>query len=88
MEARLFSGCPVPRSVARGLHEWAAVTLDADRVRLVPPENYHVTLVFYGQVDAERQAELEDLTHRVEWEPVDVASEKVQLYGRSAIGMS
>ncbi|MGI8924175.1 MAG: 2'-5' RNA ligase family protein [Fimbriimonadales bacterium] len=88
MEARLFFGCPVPKSVAAELHEWASETLDTDSLRLVPPENYHVTLVFYGQVDAERQAVLEELTHRVEWEPVQAISDKVKLYGRSAIGVS
>ena len=46
---RLFLGLPLPDEPRRRLAEWAARAFGgADGVRVVPPENLHVTLVFLG----------------------------------------
>ena len=45
---RLFLGLPLPDESRRRLAEWAAAGLGSAGVRVVPPENLHVTLVFLG----------------------------------------
>ncbi|MBA3725538.1 MAG: hypothetical protein H0W86_03575 [Armatimonadetes bacterium] len=87
MPARLFSGCPIPEGPAIELHAWASQAFGAMNVRLVPVENYHVTLMFYGLLGPKCQQALERLTEEFAWESVEVMVHRVGLYGRSAIGV-
>jgi 2'-5' RNA ligase len=58
----------LPAGTRGGLAAWAGARLGTDeRLRLVPEESLHVTLVFLGSVDARRVGEL--------WEAVAGASE-------------
>jgi RNA 2',3'-cyclic 3'-phosphodiesterase len=45
---RLFLGLPLPDEPRRRLAEWAGHAFGGADVRIVPPENLHVTLVFLG----------------------------------------
>src|SRR4029077_11306718 len=52
-----------PAEAASAIEAWAAASLrDGDRLRLVPAANLHVTLVFCGQVPAERVDEVIERT--------------------------
>lgn len=45
---RLFLGLPLPDAPRRRLADWARAELGGGDLRVVPPENLHVTLVFLG----------------------------------------
>ena len=45
---RLFLGFRLPDAAAQRLAEWQHAELERDRVRIVPPENLHVTIAFLG----------------------------------------
>lgn len=84
---RLFLGCPIPEKAAREMEVWATKSLPAERVRLVPAANLHVTLAFFGEVAAEQVELMTAKVHAVPWRPVKVQTERVRPYGRSAIGL-
>ena len=50
---RLFLGFRLPDQAARELSAWQHAELERDRVRVVPPENLHVTIAFLGSRPAE-----------------------------------
>jgi len=50
---RLFLGFRLPDTVARELAAWQHAELARNRVRIVPPENLHVTIAFLGSRPAE-----------------------------------
>jgi len=45
---RLFLGFRLPDAATQRLAEWQHAELERDRVRIVPPENLHVTIAFLG----------------------------------------
>jgi RNA 2',3'-cyclic 3'-phosphodiesterase len=45
---RLFVGLRLPAQVVAGLVEWQAAALEGARVRVVEPENLHITIAFLG----------------------------------------
>jgi RNA 2',3'-cyclic 3'-phosphodiesterase len=45
---RLFLGLRMPDAAALAIGEWQNAELDTGRVRIVPPENLHVTIAFLG----------------------------------------
>jgi 2'-5' RNA ligase len=45
---RLFLGFPLPSAAGRELSAWQLAELGAPGVRIVPPENLHVTIAFLG----------------------------------------
>jgi len=59
---RLFCALLLPPAVVDGLASWQAAGLDSagKDLRLVPPENLHVTLAFLGVVPAGRAWEVAD----------------------------
>jgi RNA 2',3'-cyclic 3'-phosphodiesterase len=50
---RLFLGFRLPDEAARKLGTWQHAELERGRVRIVPPENLHVTIAFLGSRPAE-----------------------------------
>ena len=61
--ARLFLACPVPADGADQLYAWAQENLEG---RKVPPENLHVTLVFFGEVEDGAAEEMASMTNAIE----------------------
>ena len=88
MSHRLFAGCPLPESAALRLHEWASEAFSSDDVRLVRPEQMHVTLLFYPKADSELRDRLVTLTAQVEWDPLHVKVGAVERFSRSAIAVN
>lgn len=82
---RLFLGCPVEAEAARPIAEWSASELVG--LRAVPSENLHVTLLFFGSVDAAKRDELIALTREVVWEPLPARTAELASLGRSAVGV-
>lgn len=50
MAKRLFVGIPVPHSIQKSLRIYTEA-LPRDIIRLVKPENYHITISFFGEQD-------------------------------------
>lgn len=84
---RVFLGCPIPPDFACHISSWALQTFDANVVRVIPETNLHVTIAFFGEVDAKRVEELAALTRSVVWKPRLVEITGIQLYGRNAIAL-
>lgn len=66
---RVFLGCPIPPDFACRISDWALQTFDVNAVRVIPETNLHVTLGFFGEVEAKGVEELAALTRSVVWEP-------------------
>lgn len=88
MSHRLFVGSPVPEPAAALLHAWAEATLPRDGVRLVRPEQLHVTVLAYPKADQDLRDRLVALTAEVEWDPIPVVVGKAAMFGRSAIALT
>ena len=75
---RLFIAIDLPQEVKRELW-YLALSLEhqAQRARVIPPENYHLTLLFIGET--KRVNEVRDTLHRLRLpgEPVEVALEGI-----------
>lgn len=82
--ARLFLGCPLPPEVALQLHDWAERELPG---RIVPVENLHATLLFFGEQPAESVEKLVKLTEEMRWSPLPVVTEQVKRFGRNAVAI-
>ena len=83
----MFLACPVPEEVARALHRWAGVDLVCMRgLRVVPAEQMHVTLMFFGNVSTEARAMLAELCEKVVWHPFPVFVGGIEVFGRKALG--
>jgi 2'-5' RNA ligase len=57
---RLFLGFGLPEAAAHAVARWQREQLEVDRVRLVPPENLHVTIAFLGSTLAAETAAIAD----------------------------
>ena len=57
---RLFLGFRLPDSAAGEVAAWQRAELDRDRVRVVPPENLHVTIAFLGSRPASETDSIAD----------------------------
>ncbi|MGM0432182.1 MAG: RNA 2',3'-cyclic phosphodiesterase [Spirochaetota bacterium] len=55
---RLFIGVPLPKDIRATLHKAAQRSSCADRLRLTPEENFHVTVAFLGEIPEEQTASL------------------------------
>jgi len=84
---RLFLGCPIPPEPASVLAEWAAVALPEESVRVVPATNLHVTLAFYGEVEAEPAEAMKAKVEAIPWTPKPVRTGCWRYFGRNAIGL-
>lgn len=83
---RLFLGCPVPTRAAEALHRWAVAQWgDMPGVRVLPPEDLHATVLFFGDVPDERVAKLADLTGRAELPALVVQTGRLHVMGRTAL---
>ena len=69
---RLFAAIDPPVDVAASLAEAVGSDLD-DRVRRVPPEQWHLTLAFYGEVEESKAEKLQEGLAR--------AAERTQPFG-------
>jgi 2'-5' RNA ligase len=87
---RLFIAYTLPDEAASGIAAWARGSLgDASELRLVPPANLHITLVFCGRLPGERVEELVDRTRAgiaVHHAPVYTPS-RVRVLARSAVAL-
>ena len=84
---RLFVGCPLPEDAATALADWASVELADEKVRLVPPDKMHVTLLFYDSVTPEVREELVGLMKQVSWEGVPVSTGARAAVSRGAVAV-
>lgn len=85
---RAFLACPVPEVEASDLHDWASASLPREFVRLVPPHQLHLTLLFYPQVDDLALAHLEDLAREIVWPPLPVAVGPLRPFSRTALAVA
>jgi len=83
---RLFLACPVRRDAADELYAWAVSHLDGLPAKLISPEQMHVTLMFFGDVNAERRDELVALLAEVNWGPILIETGKLEIYSHRSIG--
>lgn len=60
MKDRLFLGITVPEAQSIQLYRNTAQLAETQRLRLVPPRNYHVTVSFLGEVDQRESGRLRD----------------------------
>ncbi|HET6171496.1 MAG TPA: 2'-5' RNA ligase family protein, partial [Gaiellales bacterium] len=59
---RIFIAYTLPAESASAVAMWAAGTLGAGELRVVPAANLHITLVFCGPVASERVEEVVERT--------------------------
>jgi len=83
---RLFLASPVRRDAADELYAWAVSHLDGLPAKLISPEQMHVSLMFFGEVDAERRDEIVALLAEVTWEPILVETGKLEIYSHRSVG--
>jgi 2'-5' RNA ligase len=57
MAKRIFLGIPVPESIQHSLAIYTQ-TIAADSLRFTKPENYHITVSFFGEQEEERIPEI------------------------------
>jgi len=76
---RLFAALPVPGPVASALRPLQK-TLGGASWR--PMENFHITLCFYGDVDAARARDLDDLLGEIDMAVFDLSIEGMGWFGR------
>jgi 2'-5' RNA ligase len=82
---RLFLGLPIEPELAGGISAWATEELTG--VRIVPPENLHVTLLFFGSVDEATRDRLIDLTLEAVWKPIAARTGELAALGKSALAL-
>jgi len=87
MGHRLFVACPVPLKVATALEEWGCTALGGLQVKLVPAEQMHVTLLFFGAVSSEIKVLLTDLMPLVQWEPIHAQTVDLAVLSRYAFAV-
>ena len=61
---RLFFGLSLPDEIRRAAQERALLLCESTPGRYVPPENYHITLAFLGDVPEERLRDAHDVLAR------------------------
>ncbi|MBQ4609867.1 MAG: RNA 2',3'-cyclic phosphodiesterase [Clostridia bacterium] len=61
---RLFFGLSLPEDVRRAAHARALALCEHTPGRYVPPENYHITLAFLGDVPQERLRDAQEVLAR------------------------
>lgn len=88
MGHRLFVGCPVPEEAAQALTECARRTLEGADVRLIKPEDMHVTLLFYPNVSDDERTRLAELTRQVSWRPLNAKTGELRSFSRSALAIT
>jgi 2'-5' RNA ligase len=86
----IFIAYTLPAETASAIATWARDSLgDAAALRLVPPANLHITLVFCGRLPAERVEDVVERTRAgivVHRAPVYVPS-RVRVFARSAVAL-
>ena len=85
---RLFVAIPMPEETTRELGETVARIRkrpSAEELRWSPPESWHVTLQFLGNVAGEEYASLLERLRRVRASPVKIAPQKIGAFGRARI---
>ena len=86
----IFIAYTLPAEAASSIATWAKGLLgDAGELRLVPPANLHVTLVFCGRLPAERVEEVVEATRAgivIRRAPVYLPS-RVRVFARSAVAL-
>ena len=85
--SRLFLACPLPEGTPRELEAWAQSNLAPLGVRIVPADNLHVTLAFFGDKSSAERDEIAALMSQATWPGLDVATTRVAMSGRSAIAI-
>jgi 2'-5' RNA ligase len=70
---------------ATALHTWAQNQLDGLPIRLIPPEDLHVTLLFFANVTAAQRDELTGVVNRIEWTRAEASLGSACLFRHSAI---
>lgn len=78
---RVFVGAFPPEDVAAELHRAVRETLEGARVRLVPPEEIHLTLRFLG---ATPEADLDEIRERLALSIAGRAAARLQIRGAGA----
>jgi 2'-5' RNA ligase len=53
----------------------------------VPPENLHVTLLFFGSVDEAMRDRLAGLTQETVWKPISARTGELTAFGKSALAL-
>ena len=85
---RLFVAIPMPEETMRELGESVArmrKRAGAEELRWSPPESWHVTLQFLGNVAAEQYACLLERLRGVRASPVKIAPQKIGAFGHAGI---
>lgn len=85
---RVFLGCPIPDPIASDMAQWAREHLPSTSVRYVPPENLHVTAIFFGEVTEDQLEDMKTRVRELRWRPVRVSVMGAQMYGRNVLGLS
>lgn len=62
MLKRLFIGIPVPKSVQASFESYTQA-ITSDTIRFVKPENYHITVSFFGEQD---EAKIEEIGRAIQ----------------------
>lgn len=85
---RLFVACFVPQNAATLLVDWAKEELSGLPVKMLKPEQLHVTLMFFPFVSEEKKVVLCDLMRQVKWNPVQASTGPLLLINRSSLAVS
>lgn len=64
MAQRLFVGIPVPISIQKSLTVYTR-SLPQDNIRFVKPENYHITLSFFGEQDEKKIGDISKILQEI-----------------------
>lgn len=75
---RLFVALPVPENIRNQL---VSLCHGLPGARWVPPENFHMTLRFIGDVEMHQAEDLDDNLMRIDASPVDIQLEDIGWFG-------
>jgi 2'-5' RNA ligase len=75
---RLFAALPLPPEIADGLSRRQIGVAGA---RWSPPENFHITLRFFGDLDEPSAEALDEALSLIVWRPLSLTLEGVGVFG-------
>jgi 2'-5' RNA ligase len=78
MSLRLFAACPIPEDIADRL---VPLQKDVRGASWRPPENFHLTLRFFGEIDEALARDLDDELGRIMEAPFEIRLKGVGSFG-------
>jgi RNA 2',3'-cyclic 3'-phosphodiesterase len=81
---RLFLGLPVPADPAQALGRFVR-TLDLPKTRWIPPENFHLTLNFLGEVTEDRLPAILHEFDKLDPAPIQLRFTRLDCFARAGV---